>query len=267
MRIEDDGTVAFLGTCGAAIRGIAASATEIFLASEGALVWRVNRATGFVTSSFPLAAEPTGIAYEGGALYVGTAQGLIYTYESASGALVTTRDFGHAISAVALGVSAADTPYCFGEWSLCPCGAGDPFGGCASMMGVGARLVTYGGASVSTDDLELAVLDLPPTTLGRFYMGAGTISIPFGNGLLCAGSGGYGQFRFPTQAAQSSGLFGFGAFRFGPGIAGHSAQQFGPLGTIQPGSTWRFQAWYRDAQNPCGGGFNTSNATSVTFLP
>jgi hypothetical protein len=267
MRIEDDGSFAFLGTCGAPIRGLAASATELFLASEGALVWRVDRATGVVTNFFPVVAEPTGIAHADGALFVGTALGTIYTYAAASGALVATRDFGHAISALGTGAAAADAPYCFGEWNLCPCGGGDPFGGCQSSMGLGARLVTYGSASVATDDLELAVLDLPPTTIGRFYMGASTVSIPFGNGLLCAGAGDYGQFRFPAQPAQSSGFFGLGAFRFGPGIAGHSTQHFGPLGTIQPGSTWRFQAWYRDVQNPCGGGFNTSNATSVTFQP
>jgi len=109
------------------------------------------------------------------------------------------------------------------------------------------------------------VLDLPPTTLGRFYMGAAVAQVPFGNGLLCAGSGGYGQFRFPVQHAQSSGFFG--AFRFGPAIVEHSQQHFGPLGVIQPGASRHFQAWFRDALNPCGGGFNTSNATTVTFLP
>ena len=82
---------------------------------------------------------------------------------------------------------------------------------------------------------------------------------------MCAGAGGYGQFRFPVQHAQSSQWLG--SFRFGPDLVAHSAQHFGPLGTIQPGSTWRFQAWFRDAQNPCGHGFDTSNATSVTFQP
>lgn len=265
MRLEGDGSLAFLGTCGSAVRGIAGSATELYLASAGALVWRVDRAGGFVTSSFPIAEEPTGIVHHQGELFVSSASGLVRRHDAASGALLGTQDWGNPIRAIALGAPSAGAAYCFGDLAACPCGAGDPYGGCPSRVGVGARLVTYGSASVAADDLELAVLDLPSTTLGRFYMGASQVQVPFGNGLLCAGSGGYGQFRFPVQAAQSSGLLG--AFRFGPAIVAHSQQNFGALGAIQPGSTWRFQAWFRDAQNTCGGGFNTSNATSVTFLP
>lgn len=265
MKLADDGSVAFLGTCGAAIRGIAGSATELFLGSDGAVVWRVDRALGFVTSSFQVAEVPTGIVYDQGLLYVSAASGIVRTYDAATGARLGTQDWGNPISALTMGAAQAGAGYCFGDAALCPCGVGDSFGGCPHYVGIGARLITYGSASVAADDLELAVLDLPHTTLGRFYMGAGLAQVPFGNGLLCAGAGGYGQFRFPVQPAQSSGFFG--AFRFGPGIVAHSHQNFGALGAIQPGSTWRFQAWFRDAQNPCGGGFNTSNGTSVTFQP
>lgn len=269
MRLEDDLTIGFLGTCGSTILSIAASDTELFLGSTGGIVWRVDRATGFVTSSFPVIGDPTGLACDQFSLFVGTESGTIYTYAVANGALITSRTWGSPVSAVVLGAPSAGTTYCFSSASACPCGASDwqgPFGGCPSILGIGARLITYGCASVSGDDLELAVLDLPPTTLGRFYMGGAPAQIPFGNGLLCAGSGGYGQFRFPAQPALLA-TSSHGAFRFGPGIAAHSQQFFGGLGVIQPGSTWRFQAWFRDVQNPCGGGFNTSNATSVTFQP
>ncbi|MCY2959809.1 MAG: hypothetical protein NTY35_06550 [Planctomycetota bacterium] len=265
MRLEGDGTVSFLGSCGSNIAGIAASATELFLGSAGAFVWRVDRSTGFVTTSFAVAEDPTGIVYDQGLLYVSSATGRVRTYAASNGALLATQNWGNPISALALGRASAGTAYCFGDAAVCPCGFGDPFGGCPSNLGVGARLVTYGSASFAADDLELAALDVPSTTLGRFYMGAGVVQVPFGNGLLCAGSGGYGQFRFPVQSAQANGFNR--AFRFGPGIVAHSQQNFGALGAIQPGSTWRFQAWYRDALNPCGGAFNTSNATSVTFLP
>lgn len=265
MELLDDGTTGFLGGCGASIQGIAASSTELFLGASGSLVWRVDRATGFVTSSFPVVADPTAVAYDQGRLFVGTASGLVYTYDVGTASLIATRDWFNPVSAMWTGTPAAGVGYCFGEWSACPCGAGDPLGGCPSHVGIGARLVTYGSASVAADDLELAVLDLPRTTLGRFYMGGAVAQVPFGNGLLCAGSGGYGQFRFPVQPAQTSGFLG--AFRFGPGIVAHSASHFGPLGAIQVGSSWHFQAWFRDAQNPCGGGFNTSNATTVTFQP
>jgi len=269
MRLEDDLSVGLLGGCGSAILAMAASDSELFLGSTGGIVWRVDRSTGFVTTSFAVIGEPTGLAFDQGNLFVGTPEGDVHTYAAASEALVASRAWGSPISALVMSAPSAGTAYCFSSASVCPCGASDwqgDFGGCPSILGIGARLVTYGSASVSGDDLELAVVDLPPTTMGRFYMGGAPAQIPFGNGLLCAGSGGYGQHRFPAQPALLA-TTSHGAFRFGPGIAAHSAQFFGALGTIQPGSTWRFQAWFRDVQNPCGGGFNTSNATSVTFEP
>jgi hypothetical protein len=51
----------------------------------------------------------------------------------------------------------------------------------------------------------------------------------------------------------------------GPGIAGHAADHFPSTGAIDPGDTWRFQAWYRDPAGPCGTGFNLSNGLEVTF--
>lgn len=264
MEIAADGNVTFLGSCGSLIRGIASSATELFLASSG-FIWRVDRATGFVTTAIPVAQEPTGVVHDQGVLHVGADNGVVYTYDAATGQAIGAQIWGNPINAMTRGGDSAGAGYCYGDSSVCPCGVGDPFGGCPHYVGIGARLVTYGSPSVAADDFELAVLDLPTTTVGRFYMGGGITQVPFGNGLLCAGSGGYGQFRFPVQHPQSSGFFG--AFRFGPGIVAHSHQQFGPLGAIQPGSTWQFQAWFRDVQNPCGGRFNTSNATSVTFQP
>jgi len=265
MRLENDGSVSFLGTCGSTIQAIAASSTELFLGSAGAFIWRADRSTGFVTTSFQVAEDPTGLVYDQGVLYVAFGSGVVARHDAQTGASLGSQDWGNPISALTLGAAPAGVGYCYGDAAVCPCGVGDTFGGCPHHVGIGARLITYGTASVGADDLELSVLDVPRTTIGRFYMGASQAQVPFGNGLLCAGAGGYGQFRYPVQQALSSGVLG--AFRFGPGIVGHSQQHFGALGVIQPGSTWRFQAWFRDAQNPCGGGFNTSNGTSVTFQP
>lgn len=266
LRLDDGGGFSFLGSCGASVRGIAASANELYLASVGATVWRIDRTTGGVIGSFPIAAEPTGVAYDGGVLYVSSDDGIVRTYSPSTGAAIGSHTWGFPISALTRGSDPAGNAYCFGEFGVCPCGSGDLFGGCPSYLGIGARLESYGSASVASDDFELAVVSLPPTTIGRFYMGASVVQVPFGNGLLCAGAGGYGQFRFPVQHAGPS-ADSFGAFRFGPGIVAHSQANFGALGAIHPGSTWRFQAWFRDVQNSCGGGFNTSSALSVTFQP
>jgi hypothetical protein len=76
------------------------------------------------------------------------------------------------------------------------------------------------------------------------------------------GGGGYGLFRFPVQSAA-----GMGAFAFGPGNVNHAETHFGPTGRIFPGSTWHFQGWLRNAFGPCGSGFSTTNAASITFTP
>ena len=39
----------------------------------------------------------------------------------------------------------------------------------------------------------------------------------------------------------------------------------GGAGMITAGSTWNFQFWYRDPTGPAT--FNSSDATSLTFLP
>ncbi|MFT5050970.1 MAG: hypothetical protein ACI8QZ_002377, partial [Chlamydiales bacterium] len=46
-----------------------------------------------------------------------------------------------------------------------------------------------------------------------------------------------------------------------------SLQRFGAAGQITAGSTWKFQAWLRDPSGPCGSGFTTGTALSVTFTP
>jgi len=102
---------------------------------------------------------------------------------------------------------------------------------------------------------------MPANTFGLLFMGNQQVALPFGDGLRCVG----GQLeRFgPPQTSGAS-----GEFSVGPGIAAISCAGGGaPTTCIDAGSTWNFQAWYRDAQGPCGSGFNLSGGVSVLFLP
>ena len=108
------------------------------------------------------------------------------------------------------------------------------------------------------DDLVLLAEWLPRNQAGIFWMGARRLYFPFGDGRLCISSGGIGAFRFPVRVSGPE-----GKFSLGPGIV---AQASGAI-TITPGSTWNFQAWYRDPLGPCGFGFNTTNALAGTWAP
>ena len=103
---------------------------------------------------------------------------------------------------------------------------------------------------------------LPPNVFGIFFMGAGQTSTPLGDGLrVIAPGSGSGLFRFGAQTVGPE-----GRITLGPGIVAYS-QIFPPGGAIQPGTTWNFQFWYRDAFGPCGNGTNVPNGVSVSFTP
>ena len=153
-----------------------------------------------------------------------------------------------------------DTDFCFGD-ETCPCDNPDPSGGCRTSTGIGGRLTQGGSTSVSADDLLLAGEGLPIEQFTVLFMGdratpnAGTI----GDGRRCIGGD---IFRFPKL---SSGPLG--RVVYGPGLAEFSCAVFRPEGCIMAGSTWYFQLWFRDPDGPCFTGFNTTNATRVTFTP
>ena len=65
---------------------------------------------------------------------------------------------------------------------------------------------------------------------------------------------------FSIEATDSS-----GSFSVGPGLGQIAATSFQT--PIAAGSTWVFQAWYRDPFGPCGGGSNFSSTAQVTFQP
>lgn len=147
-------------------------------------------------------------------------------------------------------------PYAFGV--ACPCGNVDPFAGCANSTGRGALLAASGSSVWNRDDLVLHVTQGPPGQFGIFFMGTNTGSTFFGDGLLgVAGT---------IQRWAIVGLSPAGSASYGPGLIAISGG-FPASGQVLPGQTWHFQYWYRDGAPPCGTGFNTTNALSVTFLP
>jgi hypothetical protein len=153
------------------------------------------------------------------------------------------------------------TPYCFCS-SGAPCGNQDSAAGCENFSGTGSPITACGSSSVSADDLVISVSNIQPHQFGLIFMGAGQIQFPFGNGQLCVGAGGIGLFRYPVRNAGSAGVISIG-----PGIAAHSAANFGLFGSISTGQQWNFQGWFRDPLGPCGSTFNLSNGLAVTFAP
>jgi YVTN family beta-propeller protein len=152
--------------------------------------------------------------------------------------------------------------YCAGDGTAgpCPCGnEGGPGEGCQNSSGAGATLCGSGSASVSADDLFLAMAPIPVNEFGLFFTGTGAIGpFPFGDGLRCVGGS---VFRFPILNAGSAGTIGFGP------VVGFSNSVFGPGGQISVGSTWNYQGWYRDPNGACSSSFNLTNGMAITYGP
>jgi hypothetical protein len=246
--------------CGGGVASLAADSTDLIVGITGGFILRMDIVTGFPNAFFSTGHDIKSIAVQGGSLLTAGSDGVIRRFNRVSGLPQGVLQWQFDVNAMALAVSNVGFGSCYGY--DCPCNNPDPIGGCRNSTGVGCTLTGSGSRSVSADDLSLTATNMPSGSMGRMYMGAGTINVPFGDGLLCAGSGGYGQFRFPVQAAGPN-----GTFTLGPGIAQHSESHFSAPGRIVPGFTWHFQAWYRNTAGPCGSGFNTSNVFSVTFVP
>jgi len=124
--------------------------------------------------------------------------------------------------------------------------------GLASTISATATLSSPNVASVAANDLTLTAINVPANQNGLFFYGLGQTQAPLGNGFLCV-SGTTG--RLP-------------AVNSGPaGILTHMVDYTmppSPATQILPGSTWNFQAWFRD---PAGGGafFNFQSLESIHF--
>jgi len=152
---------------------------------------------------------------------------------------------------------------CFADGTgvACPCGnETTPGEGCGNSTGSGAVLSGVGSPSASADDLVLTATGIIPNQFGLIFTGPGSVEAPFGDGLRCVGAG--TVYRYPIQNSGPG-----AALTQGPGLVSYSLANFPPAGQIVPGTTWRFQAWYRDPQGPCGSAFNLSNGLQVLFGP
>ncbi|HTF86973.1 MAG TPA: FG-GAP repeat protein [Planctomycetota bacterium] len=142
-----------------------------------------------------------------------------------------------------------------------PCANNDNFGGCKSSRGMGGVLAAAGSSSVQDSTLSLQATSLPANALGIFLMGSGSSTLALGDGQLCIGGASIYRFKLAQSAGPS------GVLRLGANIARRSINELSPAGWITPGSTWNFQAWFRDNQGPCGHGSNLTSSVRVVFRP
>ncbi|MDP6410798.1 MAG: SUMF1/EgtB/PvdO family nonheme iron enzyme [Planctomycetota bacterium] len=121
--------------------------------------------------------------------------------------------------------------------------------------GVGALMSASGTADVPLNDLVLQAEFLPPNRVGLFFQGAGQTSRPMGNGTLCVAPGDVGMFRLGAILPTGSGAMS---------LAVDYEAQTVPEARITAGSTWYFQAWYRDP-NAGGANFNLTDGYEIRF--
>lgn len=255
-----DGSTDASFVCGSNVSALAQDETDLIVATQSGFVLRMDLVTGFPDSWFNVDHDVNSIVMHGGSLLTSGSDGVVRRFNRITGASQGTTAWSFDVVAMAIMGSTVGTLSCYGY--DCPCGNTDGVAGCRNSTGVGSWLGGFGSASLSADDLTLAVTNLPPNGSGRLFMGAGSVDVPFGDGRMCAGRGGMGQFRFPIQGADTN-----GTFQFGPGIGQFTTSHFSALGAIHAGQTWHFQGWYRNTVGPCGSGFNTTNAFDVTFAP
>ncbi|MFT4539520.1 MAG: hypothetical protein ACI841_000359 [Planctomycetota bacterium] len=200
--------------------------------------------------------------FDGQELLVSNASGQLQRIDALRG--VVLQDLGSlpvGTKTMVLDRSSLEIPgsaYCTVAAVDCPCGNDSPMG-CTNSTGLPALLSATGSSRVAADDAFLAARNLPANQFGTYFMGGAQSELPFGDGKLCVGGGATGLFRFDVMMSSAGGYMSLGQ-----GIVNHSLG-LGANGTINAGSTWNFQLWYRDPSGPCGTGFNTSNAYSITF--
>ncbi|HJP01227.1 MAG TPA: hypothetical protein QF764_05615 [Planctomycetota bacterium] len=149
---------------------------------------------------------------------------------------------------------------CFGDGSgsVCPCGnAGGSDEGCGNSSGAGCALDGSGSSSLGNADLALDATNAIPSQPGLFFQGDTEVNggngIVFGDGLRCCGTG---VVRLQVVVPDGNG-------------DASTSVDVGADGGAAAGDQRCYQYWYRNpgSGSPCGSGFNTSNAYSVTWTP
>ncbi len=118
--------------------------------------------------------------------------------------------------------------------------------------GGAASISATGSASIAANDLVLRAAPVPASTLGIFYFGPGETQTAFGNGWRCV-SGTLRRFSVTSASA--------GVLTRAVNNALRPA-----AGAVVAGSTWNFQAWFRDAAAG-GAAFNLSDGLRIPFVP
>ncbi|QDV07721.1 hypothetical protein Poly30_32510 [Planctomycetes bacterium Poly30] len=128
--------------------------------------------------------------------------------------------------------------------------------GLANSVGTGAQLSAVGSPSLAENELRLLVQRVPDFAAGLVFYGPQTAMGTIGNGQLCVGGA---LTRLPIPVTANN----LGVMRFPIDVTA-APLGIGPM-AVTPGSSWHFQAWYRDSG--AGAGSNTTNALSITFCP
>lgn len=128
--------------------------------------------------------------------------------------------------------------------------------GLPNSAGAGAQLSVVGSPSIAENEIRLLVQRVPDFTAALAFYGPTQVAATLGNGELCVG-GPLARIPVPGTAGAVGGM----QLPIDLTVAPLGA---GPM-ALSAGSTWNFQAWYRDANT--GAGSNTTNAVSITFCP
>ncbi len=249
-----------LGSTGMPVTAIVGEGSHLVLGGPGGVVRRFSYTTLAVSETFTVGSDVAALGVSLDQVLVAGSEGIVRRIDPEDGTVLDAMSVGSSVRGLAL--TAGDKPafsYCYGV--TCPCGNSDAEAGCANSRGRGARIATAGTASVLADDLKLFITGAPANTTTIVFMGNGLASgASLGDGLLCIGSGS-GLQRF---SAKQTGVFGSLVIE---DIRQTAMSEFGPAFQVAAGSTWSFQAWYRDVNGPCGSASNSSNSALVVFEP
>lgn len=122
----------------------------------------------------------------------------------------------------------------------------------ANSSGAAARIDASGSTDSNAGTLELSAVNVPANNFGLFFYSPNEISaVPFGNGVRCLGA----PFRrLPVSNAGPNGVLQTTIDWSNPGNAS----------VINSGTTWSFQAWFRDATGG-GAGYDLSDGLRIEF--
>jgi hypothetical protein len=128
-----------------------------------------------------------------------------------------------------------------------------------------ARLFALGSTSAAEGHLILGATETPALEDAVLFTGPAPLGTPrpFGGGLLLLATP---YRRVATHQNSQVGLWTWNDYHGFPQIQDQGAP-FEFHQTFLAGQTYWFQAWYTDAADPCGKGFNLTSAVELTMTP